>query len=80
VRGDANVDLEVWKPAARSVGESGAARKRDLAGASQRTGTAADALAIKNTTTRGAYYYADVFLGRSAGVGDASYSITVTTR
>jgi subtilase family protein len=78
LHGDANVDLEVWKPAARTVAESGSARKRDLAGASERTGTAADALAIKNTTKRGAYYYADVFLGR--GVGDASYSITVTTR
>jgi len=78
LRGDANVNLEIWKPAARSVGESGAARKRDLASVSQRAGTAADAVAIKNTTKRGAYYYADVFLGRS--VGDASYTIAVTTR
>ena len=78
LRGDANVDLEIWRPAARSVGESGAARKRDLAGTSARTGTSADALAIKNTTKRGAYYYADVFLAR--GVGDAAYSVTVTTR
>jgi hypothetical protein len=77
LRGDANVDLEVWKPAARSVDETGASRKRDLAGVSQRTGTAADAVAIKNATKRGAYYYADVFPGR--GTGNASYTLAVTT-
>ncbi|MDX6511122.1 MAG: thermitase [Gaiellaceae bacterium] len=73
-----NVDLEVWRSATRSVGESGAAAKRDLAAASAKKGTATDSVAVKNGTARGAYYYADVFPG--AKVGDATYTLNVTTR
>jgi subtilisin family serine protease len=78
LHGDANVDLETWTPATRSVGENGAARARDLAASSQRKGTAADVVSIRNTSARGGYYYADVFLGR--GASDSSYSLAVTTR
>jgi hypothetical protein len=78
LRGDANVDLEMWRPATRTIGENGAARKRDLAGSSQQKGTAADAVVIHNKAPQGSYYYADVFLGR--GAGDAGYSLGVTTR
>jgi subtilisin family serine protease len=78
VRGSENVDLEVWRPATRSIGEGGAAAKRDLAAASAKAGTTLDSVAIKNTTARGAYYYADVFPG--AKVGAAFYTLTVTTR
>jgi hypothetical protein len=66
------------RPATRTIGENGAARKRDLAGSSQQKGTAADAVAIRNKSSQGSYYYADVFLGR--GAGDAGYSLGVTTR
>jgi hypothetical protein len=78
LRGSENVDLEAWRPATRSTGESGAAAKRDLAALSAKTGTALDTVALKNTTTRGAYYYADVFPG--ARVGSSFYTLTVTTR
>jgi hypothetical protein len=76
--GSDNVDLEAWRSSTRSVGESGAPAKRDLAATSARKGTATDTVVIKNTTAHGAYYYADVFPG--AKVGDAVYTLTVTTR
>jgi hypothetical protein len=78
VRGTENVDLEAWRPATRSIAESGAAAKRDLAAASAKTGTTLDTVAIRNATARGAYYYADVFPGEE--VGAAFYTLTVTTR
>jgi hypothetical protein len=76
--GSDNVDLEAWRSSTRSVGESGAAAKRDLAATSAKKGTTTDTVAIKNSTARGAYYYADVFPG--AKVGDANYTLTITTR
>jgi len=78
VRGSENVDLEAWKPSARTVTETGAAAKRDLTGASAKHGTAADTVKVADAGKRGAYYYADVFLAR--GVGAASYSLSVTIR
>ena len=78
VRGNANVDLEAWKPGTRTIGETGAASKRDLAARSQKTGTRADSVVVANATSRGAFYYADFFPGR--GVGDADYRLTVATR
>jgi subtilisin family serine protease len=78
LRGDDNVDLEVWTPTTQSVGEGGKARQRDRAGVSTKTGTRAEILQVKNTAKRGAYYYVDVFPAR--GIGGASYSLSVTTR
>jgi hypothetical protein len=77
VHGTDNVDLEAWRPSTQSIEENGAAAKRDLVVTSKKTGTATDAVHIKNTATRGGYYYADVFPGPS--VGDASYTLNVTT-
>jgi hypothetical protein len=77
VRGDANVDLEAWRPSTRTVGETRSAQKRDLAARSSKTGTRADSVVVANASRRGAFYYADVFLGR--GVGDADYTLTVAT-
>ena len=78
VRGSANVDLEAWKPSTRTVTETGAAMKRDLAAESAKRGTVADTVNVANAGSRGAYYYADVFL--SPGVSAASYSLSVTIR
>jgi hypothetical protein len=78
VRGSDNVDLEAWRPSTTSVTETGAALRRDLAGRSAQKGTAADKIVLANATTRGGYYYADVF--PAATVGDAVYTLTVTTR
>jgi hypothetical protein len=78
VRGSDNVDLQAWRASTRSVTEVGAAAKRDLAGTSANKGTKIDNIVIKNTAKKGAYYYADIFLGGK--VGDAAYTLTVKTR
>jgi hypothetical protein len=78
LHGDANVDLEVWRPGTKTVGEGGASLKRDLAGRSEKTGTATDSVTVKNTGAAGAYYYADVYPGKR--VGDAAYTLAVKTR
>jgi hypothetical protein len=57
------------------VSELGAARKRDLQGASTRPSTATDAVVVANKTGRGEIVYADVFLG--AKTFDTSYVLTV---
>jgi subtilisin family serine protease len=78
VRGSENVDLELWKPSTRTVAETGAAKRRDLAGESAKRGTATDTVIFVNTGRTGAYYYADVYPAR--GVGVASYRLTITIR
>jgi hypothetical protein len=72
-----NVDLRAWRPSTVSVAETGAAKRCDLVASSTNTGTATDAVHIKNTATSGGYYYADVFPGPK--VGDAAYTLNVTT-
>jgi hypothetical protein len=78
VHGTDNVDLRAWRPSTQSVTESGAAKKRDLAASSSKTGKATDVVHIKNTARNGAYYYADVVPGPT--VGDAAYTLTAATR
>jgi hypothetical protein len=77
LQGSDNVDLQLWRATTRSVAESAAASKRDLAGTSAKKGTAAERLSIANTSKTGSYYYADVFPGPN--VGDAVYTLGVTT-
>jgi hypothetical protein len=57
VEGDA--DLGLWGPKTRSVLETGLARKRDSRGLSDRSGTKRDRLRVRNTSGRGAYFYAE---------------------
>jgi hypothetical protein len=78
VQGSDNVDLQAWRATTHSITEQGAAAKRDLAATSAKTGTAMDRTVIKNTSKTGSFYYADVYPG--ANVGDAAYTLTVTTR
>jgi subtilisin family serine protease len=70
-----NAQLEVWGPATRTVGERGAARKRDLQGASAKPATATEAVVVANKTGRAKIVYADVFL--AAKVVQASYVVAV---
>jgi hypothetical protein len=70
-----NAQLEVWGPATKSVGERGAARRRDLMGASTKAETATESVVVTNKTGRGQVVYADVFL--AAKVVQASYTLAV---
>jgi hypothetical protein len=65
------VRVRLWKPATRSVTETGAPAKRDLAV----SGT--HPVSVLNASKLGAYYYADVRLGR--GVGNGAYELSVAT-
>jgi hypothetical protein len=78
VRGDANVNLELWRATTRSVYEKGSARRRDLFSGSYRTGTKLDSVTVRNRSRRGELVYANVFPGPR--VGNADYSLTVATR
>jgi subtilisin family serine protease len=75
-RSPANVDLALWRPAARSVYERGRAAARDLITFSEKSGSASDVVVGRNSARRGAYFYLDVFLGKR--VGDASYSLKIS--
>jgi hypothetical protein len=68
-----NVALQVWRPATRTVQELGAAKARDLAATAKKTAKTIT-LAVPNTT-KGAFFYADVF----ANTGNPSYQLTVKT-
>ena len=69
--GNPSVRVRAWGPKTRSVSETGAAAKRDLA-ASNTT-----RVSVTNTSKRGGYYYADIRLER--GVGNVTYDLSVTT-
>ena len=63
------VRLRLWRPGTPTVAEEGVAQARDLL--ASRAGHATTV----NTSRKGAYYYADVRLGRS--VGSARYQLNV---
>jgi subtilisin family serine protease len=66
-----SVRVRVWGPKTLSIGEKGAAARRDLAVSSTTRATAA------NISKRGGYYYADVRL--APGVANGTYDLSVTT-
>ena len=63
--------VRVWAPGTRSIAETGAAARRDLAASSTTR------VRVSNTSTRGGYYYADVRLAR--GIRSGTYLLSVTT-
>jgi len=70
-RSTPGVRVRVWGPNTRSIDETGAAAKRDLAASSTSRVT------VVNSTGRGGYYYADVRLAR--GVANGTYALSVAT-
>ena len=77
VQGDANVDLALWSVNTKTVLERGAALKRDRRDFSIQTGRRADAVSLRNRTSRAAIVYVDVFLGKRTP--QAVYTVNVTT-
>jgi hypothetical protein len=78
-----DVDLALWGQRTSSVLEGGAARRRDLRGLSERLGTRRDALRLRNTGKRGAYFYAEASVGYSGGtvvrrVAGLGYRVSVS--
>jgi subtilisin family serine protease len=74
VRPNANVTLEVWGRATRTVFERGAAARRDLIGVSGHAGKRFERVTLQGRGI-GQYVYVDVFLPK--GVVQASYSLSV---
>lgn len=62
-----DVDLEAWGPRTKSVLETGAARKRDFRGLSERLGTLRERIRVKNTAKKGAYFYVEASVGAGTG-------------
>jgi hypothetical protein len=77
-QGSGDVNVAVWGGRTTTIYERGRALRRDLLGFSERRGTRVDAVTVGNTSRRGRYVYADVFLG--PGAGAASYTLTVSGR
>jgi hypothetical protein len=65
------VRLRIWRPGTPTVTEEGVAQARDL------LASRAGHVKAANTSRTGAYYYADVRLGRS--IGSARYQLNVRT-
>ena len=65
------VRVRVWGPRTRSIAETAAAAKRDLAASSTTR------VRVANASTHGGYYYADVRLAR--GIRSGTYNLTVAT-
>jgi hypothetical protein len=62
-----DVDLALWGPKTASVLESGSALRRDTRGISERTGTKRERLRVKNTAKKGAFFYAEAYVGSGSG-------------
>jgi subtilisin family serine protease len=75
-RSSHNVNLALWGPRTSSVYERGSALRRDLLSYSQQSGSRGDTVRGRNQTSRGAFYYVDVFLGKR--VATAEYSLKVS--
>jgi Subtilase family len=67
---DGDVDLALWGPRTVSVLESGATRRRDARGISERSGVKRERLRVRNTAGKGAYFYVEASV--AAGGGSAS--------
>ena len=78
-----DVDLAAWGPRTKSVLETGAARKRDFRGLSERLGTLRERLRVKNTAKKGAYFYVEASIGAGTGsvvrkVAGLKYGLSVS--
>jgi len=78
VRGDANVDLELWRAGTPTVFARGSARRKFLIEGSYRAGRRADRVRVENTDSRGVFVYADVFLPRNGPIA-AAYELSART-
>jgi len=78
VRGDANVDLELWAPGTPTVFARGAARKKYLIDGSHALGRRPDTVSAENRGRRGVFVYADVFLPKNGPIA-AGYKLTART-
>jgi len=76
---DDNVDLELWGARTVTVGETGAARRRDLLGFSSKPAKQADVVRWTNKGKSAVVAYADVYFPSSAKALDASYTLAVKT-
>jgi hypothetical protein len=79
----ADVDLGLWGPQTVSVLEGAKARRRDLRGLSERSGTRPETVRLRNTSRRGAFHYVEAAAGSSGRtvrrVAGIRYRISVTT-
>jgi subtilisin family serine protease len=79
----ADVDLAVWGPRTVSVLEGARARRRDFRGRSERSGTKAETVRVRNTSSRGSFHYVEASVGSSGrplrSIGGIRYRLSVRT-
>ena len=76
---DGDVDLALWGPKTASVLETGRPRKRDSRGLSERSGTKRERLRVRNTSDKGAYFYAEAsYAGGNANASRHPAGISYT--
>jgi subtilisin family serine protease len=82
VRPDADVDLELFRPFARTVyyRNRRAALRGALIGGSRRRGKAVERFAVRNSSRRGGYVYAVVYITGDGEDLAAGYGLTIRTR
>jgi hypothetical protein len=78
VRGDADVDVDVWRPETPTVFVKGKKRKRFLITWGHSPGRRAEKLVVTNTGTAGVFVYLDVYLP-AGGPYSAGYTVEVAT-
>jgi len=77
VRGERDVELDIWRAGTETVFEEGEALERDLLALSERRGRREELLKVRNPGPRPMVVYADVFLGKR--VRSTSYALSVRT-
>jgi hypothetical protein len=78
VRGNENVDVELWAPGTPTVFVKGKQRRKYLLDGSYRTGKKPDSVSLVNNARKGTFVYLDVYLPRN-GPLDASYVVEIGT-
>ncbi len=78
VRGNRNVDAELWQPGTPTVYVRGSKRKRFLIDGSYAKGTKGDTVTAVNDGRAGAFVYLDVYLPQD-GPLDAGYTVEIRT-
>jgi subtilisin family serine protease len=79
---DANVDLELFRPSARTVYYENrrAALRAPLMGGSYRSGRSAESFVVSNSGRRGAYAFACAYKAGDGAFLDATYQLRVAVR
>jgi hypothetical protein len=73
-----DVDVELWDPSSPSVHITGADKAKHLIDSSTKSGPATEIVSVRNSGSRGAFTFLDVYLPQN-GPNAAVYRVAITT-